>query len=132
MSGVAIVGASETTELGRIPRLSQLGLHADAARNALRDAGLTVRDVDGVATAGENATVVAYYLGIEPAWVDGTSVGRCEAEQVGVNAPGRANSSTFLPAKSSSEMISLGPSAVMWLSATDGTLSPTLIAMGYS
>jgi len=28
---IAIVGAAETTELGRIPELSQIGLHADAA-----------------------------------------------------------------------------------------------------
>ena len=35
---VAIVGASETTELGRIPNLSQLQLHADAALNAMADA----------------------------------------------------------------------------------------------
>ena len=34
---VAIVGAAETTELGKIPTLSQIGLHADAALNALAD-----------------------------------------------------------------------------------------------
>ena len=32
---IAIVGAAETTELGRIPNLSQIGLHADAALNAM-------------------------------------------------------------------------------------------------
>ena len=48
---VAIVGAAETTELGTIPNTSQLELHCDAALNALRDAGLTPRDIDGVATA---------------------------------------------------------------------------------
>ena len=31
---VAVVGAAETTELGRIPNLSVIGLHADAALNA--------------------------------------------------------------------------------------------------
>ena len=31
--GVAIVGAAETTELGKIPQMSQLQLHADAALN---------------------------------------------------------------------------------------------------
>ena len=34
-SGVAVVGAAETTELGVIPNLSQQQLHADAALNAL-------------------------------------------------------------------------------------------------
>jgi acetyl-CoA acetyltransferase len=74
---VAIVGAAETTELGRIPDQSQLQLHADAALNALADAGLTPADVDGVATAGESPTSVAHYLGIAPTWVDGTAVGGC-------------------------------------------------------
>ncbi|MBW2415856.1 MAG: thiolase [Deltaproteobacteria bacterium] len=74
---VAIVGAAETTELGRIPDQSQLQLHADAALNTLADAGLTPADVDGVATAGESPTGVAHYLGITPTWVDGTAVGGC-------------------------------------------------------
>lgn len=73
----AIVGAAETTELGKIPDMSELMLHADAALNALADAGLTPADIDGVATAGENPGTVAYYLGITPKWVDGTSVGGC-------------------------------------------------------
>jgi len=74
---VAIVGAAETTELGRIPDLSQIQLHADAAFNALADAGLKPSDIDGVATAGESPTNIAHYLGIVPTWVDGTSVGGC-------------------------------------------------------
>jgi acetyl-CoA acetyltransferase len=77
MTSVAIVGAAETTELGVIPGASQLQLHADAALNTLNDAGLTVADIDGVATAGESPTAVAHYLGITPQWVDGTSVGGC-------------------------------------------------------
>ena len=39
-NSVAIVGASETTELGKIPTMSQVQLHADAALNAIADAGL--------------------------------------------------------------------------------------------
>lgn len=74
---VAIVGAAETTELGKIPDLSQLQLHADAALNTLADAGLRVGDIDGVATAGESPTAIAHYLGITPKWVDGTSIGGC-------------------------------------------------------
>src|SRR5215469_16749227 len=74
---VAIVGAAETTELGRIPSLSQIGLHADAALNAMKDAGLTPKDIDGIATAGETPTTIAHYLGITPKWVDGTAVGGC-------------------------------------------------------
>ena len=76
-ASVAIVGAAETTELGLIPNLSQLGLHADAALNALAECGLKPSDIDGVATAGQSPTEVAWYLGISPTWVDGTSVGGC-------------------------------------------------------
>src|SRR5438445_8135576 len=36
---VAVVGAAETTELGVIPNMSQIQLHADAALNAIADAG---------------------------------------------------------------------------------------------
>ena len=74
---VAIVGASETTELGRIPNLSQLQLHADAAVNAMADAKIKPSDIDGVATAGASPTEIVHYLGIEPRWADGTSVGGC-------------------------------------------------------
>ena len=74
---VAIVGASETTELGRIPDLSQLQLHADAALNAMADARIKPSDIDGVATAGASPTEIAHYLGIAPRWADGTSVGGC-------------------------------------------------------
>ena len=74
---VAIVGAAETTEMGRIPDVSVLQLHADAALNTMADAGLTPKDIDGVATAGESPTNVAWYLGITPTWVDGTTVGGC-------------------------------------------------------
>jgi acetyl-CoA acetyltransferase len=74
---IAIVGAAETTKLGKIPDVSQLQLHADAALNALVDAGLSPKDIDGVATAGESPTNLAHYLGITPTWVDGTNVGGC-------------------------------------------------------
>ena len=74
---IAVVGAAETTDLGTIPGLSQIQLHADAALNALADAGLTAKDIDGVATAGTSPTDIAHYLGITPSWVDGTSVGGC-------------------------------------------------------
>jgi len=74
---IAVVGAAETTELGRIPTMSQLQLHADAALNVFADAGIRARDIDGVATAGESPTAVAHYLGITPRWIDGTSVGGC-------------------------------------------------------
>lgn len=74
---VAIVGAAETTQLGVIPDMSVIQLHADAALNAMADCGLKPSDIDGVATAGESPTNIAHYLGITPTWADGTSVGGC-------------------------------------------------------
>jgi len=74
---VAVVGASETTGLGKIPGMSQIQLHADAALNAMADCGLTAKDIDGVACAGQTPVETAHYLGITPTWVDGTAVGGC-------------------------------------------------------
>ena len=74
---VAVVGAAETTEMGNIPGLSQIGLHADAALNAMADAGLKPSDIDGIATAGETPVTLAHYLGITPTWVDATAIGGC-------------------------------------------------------
>ncbi|MBV8683346.1 MAG: hypothetical protein JO111_10760 [Caulobacteraceae bacterium] len=74
---IAVVGAAETTKLGKIPDMSVIGLHADAALNAMADAGLKPSDIDGVATAGASPVETAHYLGITPTWVDGTSVGGC-------------------------------------------------------
>ncbi|MBR7621376.1 hypothetical protein JKL49_18430 [Phenylobacterium sp. 20VBR1] len=74
---VAVVGAAETTKMGKIPDVSVLGLHADAALNAMKDAGLKPSDIDGVATAGVSPVELAQYLGITPTYADGTSVGGC-------------------------------------------------------
>lgn len=75
----AVVGAAESTRIGVVPDMSQIQLHADAALNALADCGLTIRDIDGVASVGDSPEVVADYLGIRPRWVDGTLVGGCTA-----------------------------------------------------
>jgi len=74
---VAIVGAAETTELGNIPGMSSIELHADSARNAIADCGIDPARIDGVACAGQSPVAVAQYLGITPRWLDGTSVGGC-------------------------------------------------------
>lgn len=74
---IAIVGAAESSELGKLPQVSQLQLHADAALNALEDCGLELKDIDGIATAGHDPTEIAQYLNIVPSWVDGTAVGGC-------------------------------------------------------
>src|ERR1700749_4049908 len=74
--GVIIAGSAETDRLGKIPDQSTLGLHLEAARNAVADAGLTMKDIDGIATVAAPGPVqVAHALGIYPDWIDGTGVG---------------------------------------------------------
>ncbi len=74
--GVIIAGATETSEIGRLPGKSALALHLEAAVNAVADAGLTLRDIDGMATVSSPGPVqVAHALGITPSWIDGTGVG---------------------------------------------------------
>lgn len=72
---VAIVGVAESDEIGKIEGKSSLQHHAEAAYNALEDAGLSIKDVDGLLTAGYSTLVIGEYLGIEPSYTDSTSVG---------------------------------------------------------
>src|SRR4051794_31984568 len=72
---VAIVGAAESDRIGRVPDVPALLLHAQAARNALAEAGLSKDDVDGLFTAGVSTLELGEYLGIEPRFTDGTAVG---------------------------------------------------------
>jgi acetyl-CoA acetyltransferase len=75
---IAIVGAAESDEIGKLPGKSALMLHAEAARNALADAGLEAKDVDAVlATGRSTANEVPEYLGIRPRYLDNTQMGGC-------------------------------------------------------
>ncbi|MGW0808676.1 acetyl-CoA acetyltransferase [Nonomuraea sp. NPDC002799] len=73
---VAVVGVAES-DLG-VTGKSILHLQTQAITRALADAGLSLRDVDGLATAGVSrfsTPQVAEYLGIQPAWTDSTFAG---------------------------------------------------------
>jgi acetyl-CoA acetyltransferase len=76
---VAIVGAAESDEIGIVPNKSSLQHHAEAAYNALEDAGLSIRDVDGIFAAGvpmQHTTLnTAEYMGIQPRYSDAGTVG---------------------------------------------------------
>jgi len=74
---VAIIGAAETDTLGVIPDRSALQLHAEAARNAIRDCGIDRTAIDGFAAAGQSPIAVAHYLGLTPRYLDGTAIGGC-------------------------------------------------------
>lgn len=77
-NAACIVGVDESDELGVLPHKSQLTLHLEAVTNAVRDAGLHLRDVDGIFTAGQHSpALLGEALGIVPRYVDGTSVGGC-------------------------------------------------------
>jgi acetyl-CoA acetyltransferase len=75
--GVFVVGVAETP-LGKVPDQTELSMVALAAREALAEAGMTLRDVDGlfVNYMGEEGSVqVGEYLGIQPRYADSTDLG---------------------------------------------------------
>lgn len=74
----AIVGVAEADEIGIVPNKSSLQLQAEAARNALEDAGIDKSEVDAIFTAGTgvmDSVLAAEYLGITPRYSDSTQVG---------------------------------------------------------
>jgi acetyl-CoA acetyltransferase len=75
----AIAGVAES-DLGVVgPDRTSLDLQAQAATAALADAGLELKDVDAVFSAGGDAwapsMAIAEYLGITPRWSDSTNLG---------------------------------------------------------
>ncbi|MGO4326897.1 thiolase domain-containing protein [Cupriavidus sp. 2TAF22] len=63
------------------PDKSVAQLHAECARGALADAGLTLADVDGYFCAGDvpggTPLLMADYLNLRLRWLDGTELGGC-------------------------------------------------------
>jgi acetyl-CoA acetyltransferase len=73
---VSIVGAAES-DLG-VTDKSVLTLQTQAVTRALADAGLSLRDVDGLATTGVSrfsTTQLADHWGLQPRWSDSSFVG---------------------------------------------------------
>ena len=76
--GAAIVGVDESDQIGQVPGKTAIQLAAEAARNALSDAGLAMSDVDGVFTCGIGympTLELCEFLGIQPRYFDSTQVG---------------------------------------------------------
>ncbi|MDO9443853.1 MAG: thiolase [Dehalococcoidia bacterium] len=73
----AIVAAAEADEIGYLanPKTDMM-LGIEAIHNACREAGITTKDIEGIANPG-GANSYAEYLGIVPKWVDTTAVGGC-------------------------------------------------------
>lgn len=74
----AIVGAA-TFGCGECPGHTDMEMLAKAAQAAVADAGLTMADIDGLATASVSAVMwplaVVEYLGLNPRYIDGTMLG---------------------------------------------------------
>lgn len=75
---ISIVGVGESDDFGNTPNRSALALQAQAARNALNDAGIAASQIDGLITqtGGRMAALTfAEYFGISPVFVDSTFIG---------------------------------------------------------
>jgi acetyl-CoA acetyltransferase len=75
-SAVVIAGAAESPEIGVVPDQSAMMLAVSSVQSALAQTGLSLSDVDGIASTLPPVDV-ANYLGIRPKWLDGTMVGGC-------------------------------------------------------
>lgn len=75
---VAIVGVGHAG-LGEAHGRTEMEILAEAAHHAVRDAGLDMRQIDGLATCSVNVTMsglqVAEYLGLQPDFIDTTMLG---------------------------------------------------------
>jgi acetyl-CoA acetyltransferase len=77
-TGVAIVGAAESDQIGVVPDKTAVQLHAEAATNALAHANLTLSDVDALFTCGNDfmpTMLVSDYLGLRPTYSSSNSIG---------------------------------------------------------
>ena len=76
--GAAIVGVG-TAGCGEAPGFTEIELLALAARTAVHDAGLRMKDLDGLCTANLNVAMwplnVVEFLRIRPKFVEGTNIG---------------------------------------------------------
>ncbi len=89
---VAIVGIGES-DLGTVVDKDPMQLHAQAAKRALEDCGLTNADVDGVLTAGTanqlilmHSVVFAEYMGIRPRFTTSMQIGGATHIQLVISA----------------------------------------------
>ena len=75
---IAIVGVA-TAGCGEARGMSDLEILSQAAKAAVEDAGLAIKDMDGLCTANLNSAIwplnVVECLGIRPKFVEGTNIG---------------------------------------------------------
>lgn len=87
-SGTGVIVGAHESPRRRAPGIHPFQIHAEVIAEALADAGLTLGDVDGFATAASfpseagwqlNAVEVAEYVGIGPTWICNTDNGGASA-----------------------------------------------------
>jgi len=79
----AVIAGVATSDYPYLPDMTEQGVHVQASRRALADAGLTFNDVDGLATTGffpMYAVGLAEYLGLHPTYLDETNIGGASFE----------------------------------------------------
>jgi acetyl-CoA acetyltransferase len=81
-----VISGVHVTRVGGLPESSCMSLHAEAARGAVADAGLTLGDVDGLLCAYSMvsphpmlSSAVAEHLGIEPSFTASLQLGGATA-----------------------------------------------------
>lgn len=86
LSGASAIAGIHESPLRDAPRKHPFALQMDCVLAALDDAGLDLKDVDGLCCASgdwaeggavESIIEFAEYAGIQPTWFDGTDVGGC-------------------------------------------------------
>ncbi|RUP24814.1 MAG: hypothetical protein EKK45_22970 [Curvibacter sp.] len=79
LRGSAVIAGVATFGCGEATGFTEMEVLARAARAAVADAGLTMRDIDGLCTASVLSTMwpmpVTEYLGLNPRFINGTMVG---------------------------------------------------------
>ena len=79
LRGRAVIAGAATYGCGEAPGMDDMTLLARAAHAAVADAGLCLRDIDGLATCSVNASMwalpVVEHLGLNPSYVDSTMLG---------------------------------------------------------
>jgi len=79
LRGSAAIAGVATYGCGESPGHTDMELLAEAARRAVSDAGLAMKDIDGLCTASASATMwampVVEYLGLRPSYIDSTMLG---------------------------------------------------------
>lgn len=76
----AIVGAAEANEIGFLDEpVTSLQLHIEAIKNLSDQTGVPIKKIDGIFSTGWSSELCEH-LGIQPKYIDTTSVGGCSFE----------------------------------------------------